>query len=571
MEHGASATDKRSSVVPVSVAIVAIVTGTVLRIIDFVRDRPLWLDEAMLSLNIGARSFGQLARPLDYDQSAPLLYLWIERAAVSLGGVNERSLRALPFVAGLALAPAVWFLARRLAGTATAAIATVLVALSVTLVSFSVEAKQYGADPAATLLAVWLAIRVTDAPNDGRRWSGLIGGGVACLLLSHPAAFVLGGVVAALAVDERVRRTPSAPRRLAVTSAIWAVTFAALYFTLYRATADSAYMQRFWEGTYLDPRADDFALRLRMFASAAFAAPTLAASAIRYPAVLALTGMVGVWTLWRRGRFAAVVVGSPVVLAAIASGIARYPVMDRLYLFAAPLTLIAYASALAFALEKVRGRTRPIALAGACAVLALTTLSTHARRVAAPVFFGVGEQIVADVDRMSRGEPVYVAARSFPLWVYYTTDWRAPDRDRLRWAASISGAGGPAHNNAPPRGRLPATESAALMRSYRGRVEIVGLPTGRQYLTSTRTLDPGLSVAEYALPLEPDSGWAGIEVRRLAAVAQPRAWVFGSHMFALDGAEPSLVAELKRTGVRLVMERRQGSTVAYQVEFPAQP
>ena len=58
------------------------------------------------------------------------LYLWIERLAVSVGGVSERSLRALPFVAGVALVPLVWVVARRLAGATTAALATVLVALS---------------------------------------------------------------------------------------------------------------------------------------------------------------------------------------------------------------------------------------------------------------------------------------------------------------------------------------------------------------------------------------------------------------------------------------------------------
>ena len=82
-------------------------------------------------------------------------------------------------------------------------------------------------------------------------------------------------------------------------------------------------------------------------------------------------------------------------------------------------------------------------------------------------------------------QAIYVAARSFPLWVYYTTDWSNPDTERLEWAASIAGAGGPAHNNAPSRGRVRAEDTTGLARRYRGRTEIVGLPTGRQYLTST--------------------------------------------------------------------------------------
>jgi hypothetical protein len=245
--------------------------------------------------------------------------------------------------------------------------------------------------------------------------------------------------------------------------------------------------------------------------------------------------------------------------------------MDRLFLFTVPFTVLAYGSLFAALVERAPQRSVPVALGGVCAALALMVASTHARRITKPVFNGVGKQVIADVDSMSRGEPVYIAARSFPLWMFYTTDWRAPDESRLRWAASIAGAGGPAHNNAPSRGRARVEEARLLARAYHGRLEIVGTPTGRQYRTSSRTLNARLSPAAYALPLQPDSGWAELEVKRMSSAAHDRLWVFGSHMFALDGAEGALVAELQRRNVRLVMERRQGSTVAYQVEFPSQP
>jgi len=278
-----------------------------------------------------------------------------------------------------------------------------------------------------------------------------------------------------------------------------------------------------------------------------------------------------VWTLWRRRPFSALVVVMPLVLATIASAIGAYPVMDRLWLFAAPLTLVAFASLVAWAVEQVPERPRLLALAGAAAAIVLAVAPTHVRRIANPVFYGVGKQVVADVDSMSRGEAIYIAARSFPLWIYYTTDWSQPDTERLRWAASIAGAGGPAHNNAPSRRRVRPEDTTALARRYRGRTEIVGLPTGRQYVTSTRTLGPAVTPADLAVPAQVDSGWAELEVRRMASAARQRLWVFGSHMFALDGAEPALVAALQQRGVRLVMERRQGSTVAYQVEFPGEP
>jgi len=564
-------TSSRWSGVPTLIAVGAIVVGVVLRVVEFTRNRPLWLDEAMLALNIAARPLTQLARPLDYDQTAPLLYLWIERVAITLGGVSERSLRVLPFVAGLALVPAVWLIARRVAGQVTASLATVLIALSVSLVAFANEGKQYGVDPLATVMVVWLAVRVLDAPDDGRRWIQLIIGGLGALLLSQPAVFVLGGAACALVTAGGVRRSRFARRYGALAVALWSLTFVVLYVALYRATAQSPYMQGFWEGTFLDLRAPDFLLRLQLFAIAVFSAPTLAGPTNAPPWLLGLAWSCGVATLWRRRPAAGVLSLTPIVLAAIACALGYYAVMDRLFLFAAPLTALAYASLLASVVELEPARGANLRLAGACAALVAIAAPTHVKRITHPVYYAVGKQVIADVDAMSRGEPIYVAARSFPLWVFYTTDWRAPDEGRLRWAASIAGAGGPAHNNAPSRARASVAETRWLVRPYRGRVEIIGTPTGRQYRTSTRALDPTLSPTDLALPLRPDTGWAELEVNRMASVARPRLWIFGSHMFALDGAEPSLVGELQRRNVRLVMERRQGSTVAYHVEFPGEP
>ena len=565
------AVDIRSSRLPTLIAVGAIVLGVALRVVEFARSRPLWLDEAMLALNIAGRPLAELARPLDYDQTAPLLYLWIERIAVVTGGVSERSLRLLPFVAGVALVPAIWLVARRLAGAVTAALATVLVALSFALVGFANEAKQYGVDPLATVVVLWLTARVVDAPDDRRRWFQLLVGGIGALLLSQPAVFVLGGAGCALVASRTVRRDPVARRYGMLAAAVWSVTFAALYALIYHATAQSPYMRGFWEGTFLDPGTPDFLLRLELFAIAAFSAPTLAGPTQAPEWLLVIAWACGIATLWRRGRAAAVVCLTPIVFAATACALGYYAVMDRLFLFAAPLTALAYASLLGWLVERGSERGLGLRLVGASAVLALIAGPAHVRRITHPVFYAVGKQVIADVDSMSRGDPVYVAARSFPLWVFYTTDWRSPDEDRLRWAASIAGAGSPAHNNAPSRGRARADEARWLSRPYRGRMEIIGTPTGRQYRTSTRALDATLAPVDLALPLQPDTGWAELEVNRMASAAHSRLWVFGSHMFALDGAEPSLVAELQRRGVRLVMERRQGSTVAYHVEFPEDP
>ena len=50
----------------------AIAWGIVLRLVPYLVNRSLWLDESMLALNIIHRSFAGLWAPLDFNQGAPL-------------------------------------------------------------------------------------------------------------------------------------------------------------------------------------------------------------------------------------------------------------------------------------------------------------------------------------------------------------------------------------------------------------------------------------------------------------------------------------------------------------------
>ena len=76
-----------------------------LRLALWMQQRSLWIDEARLSLNVASRSYLDLLPPLDYDQSAPLVYLWIQRSIVDLCGVNESSFRLLALAAGIGTVP----------------------------------------------------------------------------------------------------------------------------------------------------------------------------------------------------------------------------------------------------------------------------------------------------------------------------------------------------------------------------------------------------------------------------------------------------------------------------------
>ena len=147
--------------------------GIGLRVAQYATNRALWIDEAMLSLNIASRTATGLLRPLDYAQSAPPLFLFGERGVVRLGGVNELSLRALPLIAGIVLLLALWPLARRMVGQSAALFAIGIAALSPLLTYYANEVKPYGIDALATVVLVSGAVHVLDAPDEAFPWRAL--------------------------------------------------------------------------------------------------------------------------------------------------------------------------------------------------------------------------------------------------------------------------------------------------------------------------------------------------------------------------------------------------------------
>ena len=107
-------------------AVALVCLAAALRIALWLRQRSLWIDEARLGLNIASRSYLSLLPPLDYDQSAPLLYLWIERFTVAVFGVSDASLRLPALAAGIATVALIYFVARRLFGRPAALLATAM-------------------------------------------------------------------------------------------------------------------------------------------------------------------------------------------------------------------------------------------------------------------------------------------------------------------------------------------------------------------------------------------------------------------------------------------------------------
>jgi hypothetical protein len=238
--------------------------GMLMRVLRLLLRFPLWGDEAALAANLIDRGFLDLLRPLDYQQVAPPLFLWIELWVVQRLNFDEWSLRAFPFLCSLGSLLLFRHVATRilngifLKGCATAGWAQLL-AVAIFSVSYyplrhGVEVKQYASDLFVSLVLFTLALEFL---SDFRRvhgiWCLAVVGPIA-LGLSHPAAFVAGGIsLALLPVVWRCRTIRTCIPFLAYNLALL-VAFACLYMIStgpqIAAATDEGIMRSYWAQSF---------------------------------------------------------------------------------------------------------------------------------------------------------------------------------------------------------------------------------------------------------------------------------------------------------------------------------
>ena len=118
---------------PAWVPWVIITVGLAIRLILYLKNRSIWLDESMIALNILDRSFVALLHPLDHYQYAPVGFLMTVKAATTLFGGSEYALRLVPLLFGSASLLLFHRVSGKLMKPAAANIALGLYALSNTL------------------------------------------------------------------------------------------------------------------------------------------------------------------------------------------------------------------------------------------------------------------------------------------------------------------------------------------------------------------------------------------------------------------------------------------------------
>ena len=555
--------NSRGSLRSDSSALAILGVAAALRIALWLQQRSLWIDEARLGLNIASRSYLSLLLPLDYNQSGPPFFLWIERFVVAVFGVSEAALRLPALVAGIATVALIYPVTQKLFGRRAALLAMAMSAVSPTLIHFSSEVKQYAVEACCSCAVMYLGLRWLDEVSNPRRWLAMVAMGGVAAWLALPIVFVLASAGLAvllapgLGINDRFRRTGY----LALS---WGGSFAVAYQLVYHYARDDAYLRHYWEQAFLTPAGSgsllDTLVALRAVLWGPLAIDSMIgvanlATVVFVPAVsiaIALVLGIGVRRLVRTvGQSGRVIVLGPLLLALLASTLKLYPISARTMMFYLP-TLIALAAA---GVEECAGRIRSPLIRWAVIVAACLPLARIAYgELTNPDPREHLRPLVASLRaRRQPEEPVYIFAGAIPAWAMYTTDWKSPDMERLDYLRRIAGAGGPAFENAPSRGRAVRDEGSGL--TYHGPLglEVYGIPGGLEF-----------RVFGLTNPV-PDVGWSENEARRIRQVANPGVWLIFSHFY---GPEGILLRALEAMGAQLEYSDFRDGAALVHYAFP---
>lgn len=314
-----------------------VLSGVILRLRQYLVNRSLWADEASLAVNVANRSYAGLLQLLDYQQAAPIGFLYIEKTLVTLFGNHDYVLRLFPLFAGILSIYLIYRIARAHLGTA-GVFAVLLFAISWGLVYYSSELKQYSSDAMVAVLLAFLAGNCLkeNAQAKDFLYLGIIGSAV--IWISHPSIFILASIGLVLVYEKIFRRKYVPLIWILGLGMGWMASFGIEYFVSLRNIVVDEYLIDYWRKAYMPvPPWSDISWFIKVYDS-------FLNTGLHIHWSMSLTFIVlvsiGSLSLLIRKRSIAFIILLSVLMTLIASALQRYPFMHRFILFLLPFAML---------------------------------------------------------------------------------------------------------------------------------------------------------------------------------------------------------------------------------------
>ncbi len=324
--------------------------GLLFRSRHYFAGRSLWLDEAMLALNVLELSFGELThQPLPYQQGAPIGFLFFMKATTLLLGDSEFSFRLFSYLASISALGIFAFLAKEYLNKVGALFAVALFSSSPFIIYYSAETKQYMGDLFTTLFLFFLLHWLLKKEYSSRAIFFLTIGSSISLWFSHAAIFSVVATGVILLVHYFRAQNKRAFGGIFLSLSFTGANALILYWFHIRPLSASKFLVSFWDDAFM-PLPPSFSWVGAIWASILENPLGLTI----FPALAFLLLFAGIIFLWRRHWQLAAVLLFTLVFTLMAGALQKYPLAERMLLFWAPTLIIFFGAGLSYIYDLIR-------------------------------------------------------------------------------------------------------------------------------------------------------------------------------------------------------------------------
>ena len=310
-----------------SIGIIAL--SVIVRIIMYLKCRSLWGDEAEFAANIISRNwFELLVPPLDYNQSAPVFYVVIEKIIGSLFGYSIYSLRLFSFLAfiGLLICETIFIKKAFNSNSYQVAFVVVMNALLPSYIWYSNELKPYMSDVFFVILIILLYFLYTNKKIN------LITLVILCILFlgfSTPVIFFTGGILLSeflIAIFNNNRKNILC---VIISGIVVIIIFSIYYYWWFSPISE---FMNIWWTRWHNQRGNIIEIK-ELFTG-------FGNSSSEYVWVFVPIAILGIYSLVVYKNKIAYMIALSLFLAFLASLIGKYPLANRLWLFIPAIVFI---------------------------------------------------------------------------------------------------------------------------------------------------------------------------------------------------------------------------------------
>lgn len=402
--------------------------GIIVRLAQYLWNRSLWADEAVLALNIVNRSYLQLLQPLDYDQGAPIGFLMVEKLAVQIFGNNEYALRLFPLLCSIVSLFLFYKLAKGLIQPIAIPIALALFASLPYLVYYASEVKQYSSDVAIALLCCLISLRLKSPKLTIREVVTVALVGAIAIWFSHPAIFVLAGVGSSCFLINYIKKLPLKIANYFIIYSTWLVSFAGFYFLSIRNLSSDEDLLTSWRAAF-----PSFPLDIIWYLDALgkfFYRPLGFIAWMDGLAIILF--VVGCIACFHRKKDTLLILLSPVLMTFLAAALQKYPFRSRLVLFLTPFIILLIAEGTDYIRRKTWYKPTVIVSILILILLLAPPLGSASQLLVKPSLKGEIKPVISYIkSHQQPGDILYIYQRGKYQFKYYAQKYGYQEGDYI--------------------------------------------------------------------------------------------------------------------------------------------